>query len=118
MLSIKRRQHFKRWKLYEKESFFWVTICYEIENVIKLQRFFRPDERKELNDMILDLYFDYEYTWQPMTARQIAEIYGCDHTTVDRILEWAKQKIRDRKEQLIESWIQKSTISKNLNILL
>lgn len=118
MLTNIRRQQFKRWRLYEKESLFWAIICYEIENVIKLERFFRPDERKELNDMILDLYFNYEYTWQPMTARQIAIIYWCDHTTVDRILESAKQKIRDRKEQLIESWVQKSTISKNLSIFL
>ena len=65
--------------------------------------------------MILDLYFDYEWTWQPMTARQIAEIYGCDHTTVDRILASAKQTIKEKMEQ---SWLQKSTISKNLSIFL
>ena len=115
MLSIKRRKHFKRWRLYEKESFFWVTICYEIENIIKLERFFRPDERKELNNLILDLFFDYERTWEPMTARQIAEIYGCDHTTVDAILARAKQTIKEKMEQ---SWLKKSTISKNLSIFL
>lgn len=65
--------------------------------------------------MILDLYFDYEYTWQPMTARQISLLLWCDHTTVDRILASAKQKI---KEQMEQSWLQKSTISKNLSIFL
>ena len=115
MLSIKRRQLFKRWRLYEKESFFWVTICYEIENVIKIERFFRPDERQKLNNMILDLFFEYEYTWEPMTARQIALLYGCDHTTVDKILASAKLKIKDKMES---SGLQKSTISKNLSIFL
>lgn len=115
MLTNQRRQFFKRWRLYEKESLFGTTICYEIENVIKLERYFRPDERNDLNNLVLDLYFQYEWTWEPLTARQISIIYWCDHTTVDKIIARAKQNI---KTQIEKSWLKKSTIYENLSIFL
>lgn len=115
MLTNQRRQFFKRWRLYEKESLFGTTICYEIENVIKLERYFRPDERQELNNLILDLYFQYEWTGEPLTARQISIIYWVDHTTVDKIIARAKINI---KNQMEHSWLKKSTISENLSIFI
>ena len=115
MLTNERRQYFKRWRLYEKESFFGTIICYEIENLVKLERYFKPNERWDLNNLILDLYFEYEWTWEPLTARQISVIYWCDHTTVDKILAKAKMKIRDIMET---SGLQKSTISENLSIFI
>lgn len=115
MLTNERRQFFKRGRLYEKESFFGTIICYEIENLVKIERYFKPNERQDLNNLILDLYFEYEYTGQPMTARQISILYGCDHTTVDKILARAKQNIKTEMEK---SWLKKSTISKNLSIFL
>ena len=115
MLTNQRRQFFKRWKLYEKESFFGTVICYEIENLVKIERYFRPDERPALNNLILDIYFDYEWTGEPLTARQISIIYWVDHTTVDRILANAKNNIRNAMEK---SGLKKSTISENLSIFI
>jgi hypothetical protein len=115
MLTNQRRQYFKRWRLYEKESFFGTVICYEIENLVKIERYFRPDERNSLNNLILDLYFDYEWTGEPLTARQISIIYWVDHTTVDRILANAKNNIKNAMEK---SWLKKSTISENLSIFI
>jgi len=98
MLTNERRQFFRRWRLYEKESLFGTIICYDIENIIHLERYFRPDERQELNDLILDLFFKYEYTWQSMSWRQLAILYWVDHCTMYRILAKAQNKIR-------ESWM-------------
>lgn len=69
----------------------------------------------ELNNLILDLYFEYEWTGEPLTARQISIIFGVDHTTVDKIIARAKNTI---KTQMEKSWLQKSTISENLSIFL
>ena len=94
MLELKLRQLFERGRLYEKESLFWVTICYEIDNVIRLERYFRPDERDDLYDMLFDLFFQYEYHGQQLSARQISYLPWVEHTTVDNALERIKYKIR------------------------
>lgn len=115
MLTNQRRQFFKRGRLYEKESFFGTVICYEIENLVKIERYFRPDERNDLDNLILDLYFEYEWTGEPLTARQISIIYWKDHTTIDKIIARAKINI---KNQMENSWLKKSTISENLSIFI
>jgi len=114
MLDIKLRQLFQRWRLYERESLFWVTICYEIDDLIRLERYFRPDERNELYDMIFDLYFKYEYHWQPMSARKIALLLNVHHSKIDDILNKAKASIRLQ----IESQTKSSAKNENLSILL
>lgn len=95
MLTNERRQLFKKWRLYEIKSPFGTTICYEKPNIVKIERYFRPDERIELNNLILDLFFEYEWDWQPMSWRKLATIYGYDHKTIYTILERAKRKIRN-----------------------
>ena len=53
----------------------------------------------ELNNLILDLYFEYEWTGEPLTARQISIIFGVDHTTVDKIIARAKNTIKTQMEE-------------------
>ena len=111
MLDLKLRQLFERGRLYEKESLFWVTICYEIDNVIRLERYFRPDERDDLYDMLFDLFFQYEYHWQPMSARKIALLLHVHHSKIDDILNKAKTDMRREIENQtkippkIKNWV-------------
>jgi len=105
---------FTKWRLYEKESFFWVTICYEQEYIIKLERHFRPDERTQLYNLIFDLYFEYEYDWKPLSARQIALLFWVHHSKIDIIL--AKAKLQMKNE--IEKKLQYSAKNENMSILL
>jgi hypothetical protein len=114
MLDIKVRQLFQRWRLYEKESIFGVTICYDIEWVLHLERYFRPDERSDLYDMIFDLFFKYEYHWQQLSARKIALLLWVHHSYVDDILNKNKSFIRRQ----IENQTKNSAKNENLNILL
>lgn len=114
MLNIKLRQLFQRWRLYEREKLFGVIVCYEIDNVIKLERYFRPDERSELYDMIFDLFFQYEYHWQSMSARKIALLLWVHHSKIDDILNKAKKDMRNE----IENKTKISAKNENLSILL
>lgn len=113
MLNLKLRQLFQRWRLYERESVFGVTICYEIDHVIKLERYFRPDERSDLYDMLFDLFFKYEYHWQPMSARKIALLLNVHHSKIDDILTKAKATMRLQ----IEAQTKTSAKNENLSIL-
>ena len=114
MLNIKLRKLFTKWRLYEKESIFWVTICYDQDYIIKLERYFRPDERSDLYDMIFDLFFKYEYHWQQLSARKIALLLWVHHSYVDDILNKNKSFIRRQ----IENQTKNSAKNENLNILL
>ena len=114
MLNMGLRQLFKRWRLYERESVFWVTICYEIDWILKMERYFRPDERSDLYDFIFDTFRTYEYHWQPMSARKIATLLWVHHSKIDAIL--AKAKLTMRTE--IESKTKSSAKNENLTILL
>ena len=89
------RKLFKRWKLSEKEAFFGTTVVYEIQWLIKLERYFKPEEKADMHDLLAYLFWEYEYHWQQLSARQISYLYWVDHTTIDRILERAKQRFRD-----------------------
>ena len=95
MLDTKLRQLFRRGRLYEKEVAFGVIVCYDLDNVIRIERFFRPDERRDLYNMIFDLYFEYEYNWQPISARKIAKLLWVHHSTVDRVLLKIKYQIKN-----------------------
>lgn len=111
MLDKKLRKMFTHWRLREEESVFWVTICYEIDHVIRLARYFRPDERSDLYDMIFELYFKYEYHGQKISARKIALLLNVHHSKIDDILNRAKIKMREEIEK------QYSAKNENLSIL-
>ena len=95
MIWTNCRKLFKRWKLSEKEAFFGTTVVYEIQWLIKLERYFKPEETEELHDMLFDLFWKYEWHWQQMSARQISYLLWVHHSKVDNILARAKQRIRD-----------------------
>ena len=95
MIGTNCRKLFKRWKLSEKEAFFGTTVVYEIQWLIKLERYFKPDETAELHDMLFDLFRKFEYHWQEMSARQISYLLWVHHSKVDNILLRAKQRLRD-----------------------
>jgi hypothetical protein len=98
MLKPKLKQLFQRWRLYERESVFWVTICYDIDWVLHLERYFKPDERNDLYDMIFDLFFEYEFHWQKLSARKIALLLNVHHSKIDDILNNAKLEIKTQRE--------------------
>lgn len=111
MLDKKLRKMFTQWRLWEEESVFWVTICYEKDHVIKLVRYFRPDERSDLYDMLFELYFKYEFHWQKISARKIALLLNVHHSKIDGILNRAKIKMKNEIEK------QYSAKNKNLGIM-
>lgn len=96
MIKPSCKKLFKRWKLSEKEAFFGTTLVYEIQWLIKLERYFKSDEDDDMYDLIADLFWQFERNWQPISARQISYLYGVDHTTIDRILEKAKYIIKEQ----------------------
>lgn len=114
MLDTKLRQLFQRWRLYEKDSIFWVIICYDIEWILKIERYFKPNERSDLYDFIFETYFMYEYRWQPLSARKIALLLWVHHSKVDDILNRAKMDMR----KYIELQTKSSAKNENLSILL
>ena len=60
MLDMEVRRMFKRGKLYEKEGLFYTTICYE-NPLIKIERIYPKEEKKQIYSLVLDLYFEYEW---------------------------------------------------------
>ena len=99
MLSLKRRQLFKKWKLYDRESFFDTVIIYEQANVVRIERRF-PLNDKSINDFIFNTFFEFEWEeWMELTARQIALLLGCTHNYVDNVIKRVQLKIRDRIEE-------------------
>lgn len=94
MIWLNCRKQFERWTLKEKKTFFWIKMIYEIQWLIKIERYFKYTEDRELHDLLWYIFWEYEYHWQQMTARQISYILWVDHTTVDRALERIKYQIR------------------------
>jgi len=96
MLSLKRRQLFKKWRLYERESFFDTIICYEQENVVRIERRFNIWD-KAINDFIFNTFFEYEWEeWMELSARQIALLLWCTHNYVDNVLKRIHLQIKER----------------------
>lgn len=95
MIGTNCRKLFKRWKLSERDAFFGTTVVYEIQWLIKLERYFKPEETEELHNMLFDIYWEYEWNWQPITARQISYLLWVHHSKVDNILARARQKIKE-----------------------
>ena len=102
MLSIKLRKLFTKWRLYERESFFDTIICYEQENVVRIERRFNNQWKKdnrEIHNFIFDLYFEYEWQeWISLTARQIALLLWTTHNYVDNCLKRIQLQMKDRLE--------------------
>jgi len=98
MIGTNCRKLFKKWKLTEREAFFGTTIIYEIQGIIRVERYFWEKECKKdkIHNMLRYLFWEYEYEeWMILTARQISYLLWCDHTTVDNIIARCKQRLRD-----------------------
>ena len=99
LIGLNCRKQFKRGKLTEKWAFFWVTVIYEIQGLVRMERYFKAESEKVMHDKIHDmlryLFWEYEYNWQQLTARQISYILWVDHTTIDRTLERIKYRVKN-----------------------
>lgn len=96
MIWLNCRKLFKKWNLTEKEAFFGTTVIYEIQGLVKIERYFKSEEKRKLHDMLRYIFWEYEYEeWQVLTARQISYILWVDHTTIDNILARARQRIKE-----------------------
>lgn len=99
LIGLNCRKQFKKWKLYERQAFFWTTVIYEIQGLVRMERYFKDEEEKVMHDKIHEmlryLFWEYEYYWQQMTARQISYILWVDHTTVDRTIERIKYRVKN-----------------------
>jgi hypothetical protein len=107
MLWIKVRKIFKKWKLYERESLFGTTtICYEQQNIVKIERTFNLSDKDKIHDFLFNLYFEYDHEeWRELSARQIALLLWCHHSTVDHILDRAKKKILQEYQPKIKNCV-------------
>lgn len=94
MIGDKCKKLFTRWILSEKETPTWTIIYYEVKNIIKLERYYPKEEKDKMYNLIFDLFFEYEYYWQVMSARQIATLLWVHHTKIDNILIKAKTLIK------------------------
>ena len=94
LIGLNTRKLFKTWKLSERQAFFGTIVSYQIQWVVTMERYFKEWEEKQVYDLLRYLFWEYEYKWQPMTARQISYLLWVDHTTVDRALERIKYRIR------------------------
>lgn len=99
IIGINCRKLFKKWKLYEREAFFGTTVVYEIQWLIKVERYYEYEDKKlmkeKIHNMLWYLFWEYEYYWQEMTARQISELLWCSHQTVDNIIARAKYRVKN-----------------------
>ena len=95
MIWLNCRKLFKRWKLSERQAFFGTIVSYEIQWVISLERYFKDEEQKEIHDLLRYLFWEFEYDWQQMSARQISYLLWVNHTTIDRALERIKYRIKN-----------------------
>lgn len=107
MLWINVRKIFKKWKLYERESLFGTTtICYEQQNIVKIERTFNLSDKNKIHDFLFNLYFEYDHEeWRELSARQIALLLWVDHKTVCSILGRAKQKILEQYSPKIKNCV-------------
>lgn len=116
MLWIKVRKLFEKGKLFEKKSLFGTTVCYELPWVVAFERHFENtlEDKWKMHDVLFDLFFEYEYHGQELSARDIALLLGCDHQTVNNILMRVKIMFANR------CWIEAKKIAKykNVDILL
>ena len=105
MLSIKLRQLFRKWRLYEREWLFYTTICYE-SPVIRIERIYKKNDKNEkhkMHMMLLDLYFDYEYEGKPLSTRQLWELCWVTHPIILNITKDAFKQIKPNLEPNIEN---------------
>ena len=98
MLDIKVRQYFKKWKLYEREWAFYNTVCYE-SPLIRIERIFSKEDKRKIHNLIVDLYFDFEYDWKPLSNRDLAILYWVNHQTMNNIVNDALLKLKDGSRQ-------------------
>ena len=104
MLSMKLRQLFKKGKLYEREWLFYTTICYE-SPVIRIERIYKKNDKKEkhkMHMMLLDLYFDYEWEWKPLSTRQLWELCWVTHPIILNITKEAFAHIKPNLEPNVQ----------------
>ena len=95
LIGLNTRKLFKTWKLSEREAFFGTVVCYKIQWVINLERYYKEWEEKQVYDLLRYLFWEYEYKGQQLSARQISYLLWVDHRTVDRMIERIKWKIKN-----------------------
>lgn len=97
MLDMEVRRMFKKWKLYEREWLFYTTICYE-SPIIKIERIYPREDKNQIYDLIFNLYFEYEWNWQELSARQLAKLSWVSHQTMNNMLIKIKREIAPQLE--------------------
>lgn len=114
MLWVKQKQLFKLWKLSEKKSFDNNIVIHYIKDwEVEIKRTFKNHQLRECNNFIFDIFREYEYYWQIMSARQISYLLWCDHTTIDKILASAMEKLRYWIENWLDGLLNKYYWTKN-----
>ena len=108
MLWTKQRQLFKQGTLSERKTFGnLIEIHYKKEWEVEIKRLFKDYQKRECNNFIFDIFREYEYNWQIMSARQISYLLWCDHTTIDKILASAMDKLKYWMENWLDGLLNK-----------
>jgi len=86
MISDNCIRLFRIGRLSEERTIDGSIIIYKKTWIVYLKRFFRKTERERMYNLIFDLYFEYEYTGSPLSARQISYLLWVHHSKIDNIL--------------------------------
>ena len=88
-------QMFTKWKLSYKEWPFYISLNYTC-NKIRIERIYNKNDKEDVRRMynlVGDLFFEFEYRWQPLSNRQLAKLYGVNHQTMNNIINDAKARM-------------------------
>ena len=63
------------------------------------------EDKHKLHLMLIDLYYDYEFDWTPLTIRDLGKLAWVSHPTILNITEDAIYKMRT--DEYVEEMLRK-----------
>lgn len=96
MLS-EQKKLFKKWRISLKDYWEFFIISYKIQRRNIAQKIYKQENiREQISWFLIDVYFEYEFDWEPMTEEKIWMLLMIDQGSTSRLLDRILIKIQNK----------------------
>lgn len=86
---------FKRGRLSLKDYWRFFVLSYRTNKRSVTQKIDKQENiREQISWFLIDIYFEYEYCWEPLTEEKISRLLLIDQSSTSRLLDKIESKIK------------------------
>lgn len=93
----KQKRLFKNGKIWLKDYWESFIVSYKIKKRTISQKIYKQENiREQISWFLIDVYFEYEFDWEPMTEENIWMLLMIDQGSTSRLLDRILSKMQNK----------------------